>query len=103
MRVALDVTHATLNRTGVGRYPAELRPALEALAGLDLVALEEPVRARRAAAGLWREATYYPWRLGRGARAAGAQVLHCATLSPVLGGGLPLVVTVHDLLPLRMP
>lgn len=108
MRVALDVTHATLNRTGVGRYPAELRPALERIEDLEVVPLAAPVAdrgrvARRAAAGAWREATYYPLRLSRSARAAGAEVLHCATLSPVRGGGLPLVVTVHDLLALRMP
>jgi glycosyltransferase involved in cell wall biosynthesis len=33
----------------------------------------------------------------------GAQVLHVPTPAPVRGAGLPLVVTVHDLLPLRLP
>ncbi len=33
----------------------------------------------------------------------GAQVLHVPTPAPVRGAGLPLIVTVHDLLPLRMP
>ena len=108
MRVALDVTHAELNRTGVGRYPAELAAALPAGGEVDLVALAEPVtamarRARRVARGLWREGTYYPVRLSARARRRRAEVLHCPTLSPVRGGGLPLVVTIHDLLPMRMP
>jgi alpha-1,3-rhamnosyl/mannosyltransferase len=105
VRAALDVTHAELNRTGVGRYPAELRPALEARADVDLVALAEPVSLGRTqlARAVWREGTYYPLRLARRARAAGAQLVHVPTIGPARGAGLPLVMTIHDLLPLSMP
>jgi glycosyltransferase involved in cell wall biosynthesis len=105
VRVALDVTHATLNRTGVGRYPAELRPALEARQDLELIPIAEPVSppGRRLARAVWREGTYYPHRLARRARASGAHVLHCPAVAPVRARNLALVVTVHDLLPLRMP
>ncbi|MEA2310413.1 MAG: hypothetical protein QOE28_381, partial [Solirubrobacteraceae bacterium] len=52
---------------------------------------------------VWREGTYYPLRLARQARRAGAELVHVPTIGPVLGGGLPVVVTLHDVLPLSMP
>lgn len=106
--VAVDTTHAEINRTGLGRYAAELRPALEARPGLRVL----PIRAMRHVAsshagriaqGLRREGLYYPERLARSASRAGAEVLHLPTPAAIRAGGLPLVVTVHDLLPLRHP
>jgi glycosyltransferase involved in cell wall biosynthesis len=108
VRVGFDVTHSLINATGLGRYPSELRPALEAEDAVTLVPLvASGTGARttvgRLAAGLRREATYYPAGFARRARQANAELLHCPTVAPVRGGGLPLVMTVHDLLPLRMP
>jgi O-antigen biosynthesis alpha-1,3-rhamnosyltransferase len=106
--VGFDVTHVRLNRTGLGRYPSELAPALRARDGVRLIelsAVSKPSSStpRRIAEGLWREGVYYPAGIAhRGAR-AGAQLLHVPTPAPVRGGGLPLVVTVLDLLPLRLP
>ncbi len=106
--VGFDLTHASLNRTGLGRYPSELAPALRALSGVQLIglsAMRSPATgtARRIAQGLWREGLYYPAGMARSGRCQGAQLLHVPTPAPARGGGLPLVVTVHDLLPLRMP
>jgi glycosyltransferase involved in cell wall biosynthesis len=106
--VGFDLTHARLNRTGLGRYPSELAPALRARPGvrlLDLGAVPEQASspARRIARGLWREGLYYPAGLARAGARKGAQVLHVPTPAPARGAGLPLVVTVHDLLPLRLP
>jgi glycosyltransferase involved in cell wall biosynthesis len=106
--VGFDVTHARLNRTGLGRYPSELASALRSRPGLRLIelsAVQEPASstARRITQGLCREGLYYPAGLGRKAARRGAQVLHIPTPAPARGVGLPLVITVHDLLPLRVP
>lgn len=105
--VGFDFTHARLNRTGLGRYPSELAPALRArgVRLIELSAVREPASstARRVAQGLRREGLYYPAALAREAARQGAQVLHVATPAPVRGGRLPLIVTVQDLLPLRLP
>lgn len=106
--VALDTTHALINRTGLGRYAAELQPVLEARPDVSVIPIRAVRRvatshAGRIAQGLRREALYYPERLVRAARHAGAQLVHLPTPAPIRAGGMPLVVTVHDLLPLRHP
>jgi glycosyltransferase involved in cell wall biosynthesis len=106
--VGFDLTHARLNRTGLGRYPSELAPALRARSGVRLIELNavreaSHTTAGRIVQGLAREGLYYPMGLARAGARAGAQVLHVPTPAPVRGAGLPLVVTVHDLLPLRLP
>jgi O-antigen biosynthesis alpha-1,3-rhamnosyltransferase len=106
--VGFDITHARLSRTGLGRYPSELAPALQARPGLrllELSAVRRPASSTvwRIAQGLRREGFYYPAGLAREGARMGAQVLHVPTPAPVRGAGLPLVVTVHDLLPLRLP
>jgi glycosyltransferase involved in cell wall biosynthesis len=101
---AFDITHARINRTGLGRYPAELAPELAQRVQLRTIAAGSGgATAERIARGLAREVAYYPAGLAFNAARAGAQLVHCPTPAPVRGGRLPLVVTVHDLLPLRMP
>ena len=57
----------------------------------------------RIARGLRRELLYLPFQLPRRARAEGVSVLHCpAPLAPVRPG-LPLVVTVHDVMAVERP
>ncbi len=53
--------------------------------------------------GLRREGLYYPHGLAHAATRAGAQILHVPAPAPVRSIELPLVITVHDLLPLRLP
>jgi alpha-1,3-rhamnosyl/mannosyltransferase len=105
--VGFDVTHAQLNRTGLGRYPSELESALRQRGNVRLVtatAAGGPAGVpARIARGLLREGLYYPAGLARSVSRRGAQLLHTPTPAPVRGRGLPLVVTVHDLLPLRHP
>lgn len=106
--VGFDLTHARLNRTGLGRYPSELAEALRARSGVRLIGLcavggPSTSAPRRIARGLRREGLYYPVGMARMGRRSGAQVLHLPTPAPARGAGLPLVVTVHDLLPLRLP
>ena len=105
MRVAFDLTQARINRTGVGRYASELLPRLRELDGLALSGFSapgagsggKPLEIAR------RDGGYYPAGLARAARAAGADAIHCPAPAPVRSGGLPLLVTVHDLLWMRMP
>ncbi|HEY2594654.1 MAG TPA: hypothetical protein VGK33_12215, partial [Chloroflexota bacterium] len=86
--VGFDFTHARLNRTGLGRYPSELAPALRARPGVRLIelsAVREPASstAWRVAQGLWREGLYYPAGLSHEGARKGAQVLHTPTPAPV--------------------
>jgi alpha-1,3-rhamnosyl/mannosyltransferase len=106
--VALDTTHALINRTGLGRYAVELQSALEARPGMRVLPISAvsqvaPSRAGRIIQGLRREALYYPELFARAARRSGAQLVHLPTPAPVRAGGLPLIITVHDLMPLRHP
>ena len=107
--VAFDFTHALINHTGVGRYPKELLPRLRALDGLEVVPLAAPGagRSRTTPQRLMeiarRDFAYYPSGLGRRAGRHGAQIIHCPAPGPAFVSGTPLVMTVHDLLWIRLP
>src|SRR5664280_3592125 len=65
LSVGFDLTHARLNRTGLGRYPVELSSALQARSSVRLIglhAVDEPASstAGRIVQGLTREGFYYP-------------------------------------------
>jgi len=104
MRVLLDCRMATW--TGVGRYSSSLTRALAARSDLD-VAVVTAAGDPPIAPGLPETlATSHPFspagalELGRIARAARADVVHCLhfpTPAPVFH---PLVVTLHDLTPI---
>jgi glycosyltransferase involved in cell wall biosynthesis len=104
MRVALDTRALELPELrdrGIGRYTACLRDALNALAGDDLVELNELARPP----GPERVTELYEHvLLSRDVRRAAADVLHSPSIDFVsLRPGAPLVVTVHDLVPLKRP
>jgi glycosyltransferase involved in cell wall biosynthesis len=106
--VAFDITPGQLIRTGIGRYPREIPDRLEALADIQVLriaATPTPATGRpgRIAQGLVREGVWYPALAGRRARRLGADILHCPHPVPATGRPVPLVMTVHDLLPLRHP
>jgi glycosyltransferase involved in cell wall biosynthesis len=106
--VAFDITPGLLIRTGIGRYPRALPGRLQALPDIEVIriaATRSPATGRsgRIAQGVIREGVWYPALAGRRAKRAGADVLHCPHPVPARGGRIPLVVTVHDLLPLRHP
>jgi glycosyltransferase involved in cell wall biosynthesis len=108
LRVGFDTTYETLSATGVGRYSRCLRDALGRAGGPEIVPLA--AASRRAATrpgqileGLAREGVWYPLLLERQARRRGCSLLHCPQSVLMRSGGLPLVVTVHDLFPLEHP
>jgi glycosyltransferase involved in cell wall biosynthesis len=104
MRVALD-TRALgvpqLRDRGIGRYTACLREALLAVAGDDLVELGE---LRRPPAPGRVGDLYEHLLLSRDVTRAQGDVVHSPSIDFVsLRPGAPLVVTVHDLVPLKQP
>lgn len=98
MRIALDAQLCVGTATGIGEYVGGLFAALRSR-GVDVVELCEP--------------RLDPWRFDRRvlwdqmilpmrARAARADLLHCASGTMPLVAGLPVVVTVHDVAWMRV-
>lgn len=93
MKVALDAQLTVGTATGIGEYVRGLGDALRER-GLDVAALCEP------RLDPWRFDRRVVWDqfiLPRRARAAHAQILHCAAGTMPRKAGMPVVVTVHDL------
>lgn len=103
MKVAYETTGLHLDASGVARYVRGLRAALRARADLEVHDLEQPLgRPRgRLGRGLTRELLWFPVGVGRRARAAGVDILHCpGQIGPPRDPGLPLVVTIFDVMAL---
>ncbi|MBV8530665.1 MAG: glycosyltransferase family 4 protein [Candidatus Eremiobacteraeota bacterium] len=93
MKVALDAQLSVGTATGIGEYACGLAGALRRR-GVEVLELRDsrldPWRFDRRL--LWDQAIL-PLR----ARRSGADVLHCVAGTVPWSGGLPIVVTVHDL------
>jgi glycosyltransferase involved in cell wall biosynthesis len=110
VRVAFDTAPVSLNNAGERRSARALLQALKARRDLEVVPISLTPRVPRSFAQrlVWQavaEAIYYPVLAGRKVRAAHAQLLHQPRqlVPPDLGIDVPRVVTVHDVLALRMP
>ncbi len=102
LRVALDMSPALVSVAGVGRYAKGLRDALLRRADVELRELSTPTGLPgRVGRGLVREGVWYPLLLGH--RSRGMQLVHCPAPYGARTGGLPLVLTAHDVLPLSRP
>jgi glycosyltransferase involved in cell wall biosynthesis len=110
MRVLLDCRMASW--TGVGRYTRGLARALAARDDIELVQVaargeRPPVAEHQGAATIVAEK--HPFaiagarELGRIVSAAGADVVHCTHFPTPMPVHHPLVVTIHDLMPLLIP
>jgi glycosyltransferase involved in cell wall biosynthesis len=102
-RIAFDarvLEHPELAERGIGRYTASLLDALES-AGRDVV----PLRGLRRPPAPARFAELLEHAmLARDVRRADAQVLHSPSIDfATTRPGVPYVVTVHDLVPLKQP
>ena len=101
MKVALDLRvleEPALAERGIGRYAAELAAALaaEGVPVTELRGLRRPWAPSRVAE-LWDHAL-----LERDVRDAGAELLHSPSIDhATLRPGVPYVVTLHDLVPLK--
>ena len=107
--VAIDAEHTRQTRAGVTRYSNSLARELRKRDDVRVVELGGGELVPR---GTWRkkmltarqELIWYPWAGRRSAIAAGADIYHCPTLrAPLTRARPPLVLTVHDLVPLLFP
>lgn len=106
--VAYDLVPEQITVGGIARYATELRRALTVREDVRLVPVGPRARRRRRSAHRWtqglaREGWHHTIGLDRAARRARAEVVHCpGALAPECST-LPLVLTVHDVLPLSHP
>jgi glycosyltransferase involved in cell wall biosynthesis len=108
MTVGFDITPSLVSPAGVGRYPRELLAALRRSPEVSVEVLAAARRAprgrlSRVAQGLVREGLYYPFGLSRRARRSNVDLVHCPGPFTPRVRDRPLVMTVHDVLPLRHP
>jgi glycosyltransferase involved in cell wall biosynthesis len=99
MKVALDAQLTIGTATGIGEYVRGLAEALRLDGVVDVVELSDP------RLNPWRFDRRVLWDqflLPRRARAARADLLHCASGTVPLRASLPLVATVHDVAWLRV-
>jgi glycosyltransferase involved in cell wall biosynthesis len=101
LRVGIDVSPLVLTRAGTARYLSNLLAALEPEDSLELRRYRFGGNGR--VAKLIRDVVWYPAALPFLARRDRLAVLHCPALRAPFRVSLPLVVTVHDLSPLRHP
>lgn len=99
----MDVAHERLSEAGVTRVSRALRSALARRRDVEMLTVGDGSRARhgtlaRRLLALRQDLLWYPLQGRAAARDVGAQVYHCPGLrAPLLRGGVPTVVTVHDL------
>ena len=118
MQVGLSGYFWQMDTTGSGQYLHQLLAALPAAAPHLACRLFLPGRAEGADASVAAQHVPTPfggraenlgklcfeqWALPRAARRAGMDLLHVPYFAPPLAAGLPVVVTVHDLIPLILP
>jgi glycosyltransferase involved in cell wall biosynthesis len=110
VRVGYDCTPIALSRAGERRYALALLHALYQRRDLRVMPLSMSRRVPQSLAQrlVWQaaaESLYFPLLQGRQLREAHADLLHQPRhlVTPQLGVSVPRVVTVHDVLALRMP
>ena len=109
LRVAVDASHMRQSVAGIARYGRSLATALRARDDIDVVELgggELVPRdtARKRALTLRQDFLWYPFLGRRVAAREGAKVYHIPLpRGPLTRGKPPVVITVHDLVPLLFP
>lgn len=109
MRVAIDIAHTRQSEAGIARFT---RGLIEALRESGTVSVSETgggslVRrggVKKRLLTLSQDLVWYPWYGRRTARRLGADVYHCPSpRAPLTRGRPPLVVTIHDMVPMHFP
>lgn len=109
IRVAIDSEHTRQTAAGTARASNSLIAALRARDDVEPIVLGggpllERRTLRKRLTTARQELLWYPLLGRRAAAAVGASVYHCPTVrGPLVRGKPPLVVTVHDVIPLLYP
>lgn len=101
LRGAIDVSPLALTRAGTARYIDNLLAELRKLDAVDLQPLSFGGSGRLAK--LARDVLWYPAIMPFAAARSHVDFLHCTTIRAPLVSRVPVVVTVHDVSPLRRP
>ena len=101
LRGAIDVSPLALTRAGTARYVVNLLAELERLGEVELRRVHFDGGGRLAK--LARDVVWYPAVLPVAAARSHVDFLHCTTIRAPLVSRVPVVVTVHDVSPLRRP
>ncbi len=109
LRIAFDATYQRQPDGGIARYGRQLTAALRTRGGVEVVeigggATLKRGTLRRHATTIGVDLVWHPL-LGRlRAAATGADIYHCPGLrGPLTHGRMPIVVTIHDLVPWLNP
>ena len=106
IRAAFDTTLAATGTAGVQRYVRDLSVALDRMEEVEIVRVAASGagggRLRRSAAALSRRA-FYSYGMAREVERRGAQLVHIPGADLPQRLEVPLVLTVHDMLPWRYP
>jgi glycosyltransferase involved in cell wall biosynthesis len=107
LRAGFELTGLDLDTAGSARATRRLQEALSARGDVELVPISQPRAggplSGRVARGLTRELTWFPVRLPLRARRLGLDVLHCPMPLAPPRPGLPLVLTLNDVLAWEHP
>ena len=101
LRGAIDVSPLALTRAGTARYVVNLLAELRRLGGVELREVRFDGGGRLAKVA--RDVVWYPALLPLSAARSEFDFLHCTTIRGPLVSRVPVVVTVHDVSPLRRP
>jgi glycosyltransferase involved in cell wall biosynthesis len=101
LRVGLDTSPLVLSKAGTARYLTSLLEGLGREPSVEVSTLSWGSDGRGTKVA--RDMFWYPNGIGRAAKRAGVDVLHCPTMRAPLRSKLPLVVTIHDVAVLRHP
>lgn len=109
MHVAIDLEHTRQSEAGVTRFTRGLSGGLRetgeiSVSGIGGGPLVPRGGLQKRLLTLRQDLLWYPWYGRRTARRIGADVYHCPSpRAPLSHGTPPLVVTMHDMVPVHFP
>lgn len=104
MRIGLESSFATRPTTGIGAYLSGLGEALRRRSDVEIVPINPPAKALISRLG--ERADRFTWetlRSGLAARGEEIDLLHVPLMAVPIGSPVPVVATVHDVIPYVLP